>query len=125
LNKTPLISTNWVRETLLRHHNQGFKARETLESNHPLKLGLKSHLRETITKVRHQEMENHHQELCLENRTSDSHQQAEKEATRGLQSTQEVLMFMRIKTSCSTLSRNIKHQVIKKTLLQTFHQDHK
>lgn len=126
LNKTPLISTNWARKTLVKHHNQDFKARETWEFNHPLKLALKYHPRETTTKVRYQDKETiHPQELYLENRTSDNHRQAEKEATRGHQSTQEVLMFMLIKTSCSTLNRNIKLQVTKKTPLQTFHRDHK
>lgn len=55
----------------------------------------------------------------------DNHQLGEREATKDLQLTQEALMFMLTKTRCSTLSRNTKHQVIKRTPLQTSHQDHK
>jgi hypothetical protein len=71
------------------------------------------------------------QELFLDikksNTTQDNHLPVENEATRDLQSIQEALMFMLIKTSCSTDNTipNTRPQVTKKMHQQTFHQGHK
>lgn len=126
-NKTPLISTNLESNQLPEHHNQDSKAREILEFNHLSKLDLKYNLKEaTKTKL---DIWTNKQRSNQANRTSnltqDNHQQIEREATKDLQSTQEVPMFMLIKTRCTTVNINTKLQVTKKMPQQTFHQDHK
>ena len=129
LSKTPLTSTNLARKTLVKFHNQDFKAREISEFNHLWKVAHKSHLRETITKVKLETETCLRQELSQDIRTSNhtqgSHLLEEREATRDLQSTQEALMFTLTKTRCSTLSRNTGPQVTKKMPQLTFRQDHR
>jgi len=125
-NKTQSISTSLESNLLANYHNQDFKVREIPESNHPSKLAPKYHLKEIITKVRlGMDHLGSFQANRKSNLTQDNHQQEEREATKDLQSTQEVPMLMLIKTKCTTVNLNTKHQVTKKTSQQTFHQDHK
>lgn len=78
-------------------------------------------------RAKHKDMNlNTHQGLSKNtNINQDNHQQIESEATKDLQSTQEVLMFMLTRTRSTTVNTNTTYQVTKKMPQQTFHQDHK
>jgi len=125
LNKTLSISTSLESSLLPEFHNLDSKAREIPEFNHQSKLAPKFPPRDKTTKAK--QHKGSFPDIKRSNITQGNHQQEENEATKDLLWTQKALMFMLIKTSCTTVNSipNTRLQVTKKMPQQTFHQGHR